>query len=371
MELNRPAWDKSPPHPPAMVSDWAAGLMLKPVPPPPPPRASSNGQRSAAGDGILNCAWALSAFNREVAALTTAPDSVRNNTLNGDAALRLYRIALAGLLDENEITIALTRAARVAGLPDSEIDGTLRSARAGADKYGPAEDALKVRRKIEERASYSGGFDVPPDWHAAADAAAAGQGGSGPAPTTATISIRSRRRSGPNWPSCASAVRPDAGSTSRTVRRSSSRRSRTCAHCSPNRKRRSITASTRWPRRNARIICSAQYKAGKTTLVGNLIRSLVDSDPFLGRFAVHMPARRIVLIDNEMSLNTLRRWLRDQKINTVSAVADVIALRGKTAAFDLLDDRRRAEWATRLRDVGCDYLLFDCLRPVLDALGLV
>ena len=121
---------------------------------------------------------------------------------------------------------------------------------------------------------------------------------------------------------------------------------------------------------NARIIVSAQYKAGKTTLVGNLIRSLVDGDPFLGAFTVHTPARRIVLIDNEMSENTLRRWLRDQAITNTAAVADVLALRGKVAAFNLLDDRRRYQWATRLADLGCDYLILDCLRPCLDALGL-
>lgn len=120
----------------------------------------------------------------------------------------------------------------------------------------------------------------------------------------------------------------------------------------------------------ARIICSAQYKAGKTTLVGNLGRALVDSDPFLGAFTVHTPAQRLVLIDDEMSENMLRLWLREQGIRNTDAVADVISLRGRVGAFDLLDDRRRDEWATRLRDVGCDYLILDCLRPVLDALGL-
>ncbi len=120
----------------------------------------------------------------------------------------------------------------------------------------------------------------------------------------------------------------------------------------------------------ARVLLSAQFKAGKTTLVGNLLRSLGDGDPFLGQFTVHTPARRIVLIDDEMSENTLRRWLRDQNVVNTSAVADVIALRGRVSAFNLLDTRCHAEWAARLRDVGCDYLILDCLRPVLDALGL-
>jgi hypothetical protein len=119
-----------------------------------------------------------------------------------------------------------------------------------------------------------------------------------------------------------------------------------------------------------RVIVSAQFKAGKTTVVGNWLRSLSDSDLFLGRFTVNTPARHIVLIDDELSENTLRHWLRDQNIANTAAVADVIALRGKVGAFNLLDDRRRAQWADRLRDVGCDHLVLDCLRPVLDALGL-
>jgi AAA domain/Bifunctional DNA primase/polymerase, N-terminal len=121
---------------------------------------------------------------------------------------------------------------------------------------------------------------------------------------------------------------------------------------------------------DGRVILSAQFKAGKTTIVGNLMRALTDGDPFLGRFTVNTPAARLVLIDDELSENTLRRWLREQNIANTAAVADVITLRGKVASFNILDDRCRAIWAKRLRDLGCDYLILDCLRPVLDALGL-
>src|SRR5688572_9992842 len=38
-----------------------------------------------------------------------------------------------------------------------------------------------------------------------------------------------------------------------------------------------------WQPQGSRVICAAQFKAGKTTLIGNTTRSLVDSDPFLGR----------------------------------------------------------------------------------------
>nr|ABP46367.1 hypothetical protein Mflv_3896 [Mycolicibacterium gilvum PYR-GCK] len=120
----------------------------------------------------------------------------------------------------------------------------------------------------------------------------------------------------------------------------------------------------------ARAMLSAQFKAGKSTVVANAIRSLVDEEPFLGRFDVHIPARRLVLIDDELGENTLRRWLREQNITNTAAVADVVSLRGRLAAFDLLDDHCRQQWVQRLQQIECDYLILDCLRPVLDALGL-
>ncbi|CPR10496.1 hypothetical protein BN971_01883 [Mycobacterium bohemicum DSM 44277] len=119
-----------------------------------------------------------------------------------------------------------------------------------------------------------------------------------------------------------------------------------------------------------RIMLSAQYKSGKTILRDNLIRALADSDDFLGRFTVSQPARRIVVIDDEMSENTLRRWLRDQGIANTAAVVAVVSLRGRLGLFNLMDEPCRNEWAARLALLGCDYLILDCLRPILDELGL-
>jgi len=116
-----------------------------------------------------------------------------------------------------------------------------------------------------------------------------------------------------------------------------------------------------------RVMLAAQAKSGKTTLTGNLVRSLVDGDPLMGRFCVNGQARRVVVVDTELSENMVRRWFRDQGIVNTDRV-DVLALRGRVGAFNVLDPRRRAEWAELLN--GADYLILDCLRPVLDALGL-
>jgi len=120
----------------------------------------------------------------------------------------------------------------------------------------------------------------------------------------------------------------------------------------------------------SRIMLSAQYKAGKTTIVANLLRALADGEPFLGRFDVKIPAKRIVLIDDELGESTLRRWLRDQQIVNTAAVVDTVSLRGRLSVFNLLDDRCRDQWIRRFSDLGADYLVLDCLAPILDAFGL-
>ncbi|GAA4290906.1 AAA family ATPase [Mycobacterium paraffinicum] len=120
-----------------------------------------------------------------------------------------------------------------------------------------------------------------------------------------------------------------------------------------------------WPT-GGRVLLAAQYKSGKSTLVGNVLRALVDGGQFLGRFDV-IPASKVALIDTELDTRTLRRWLRDQGIANTEAVS-VLSLRGAVSTLDILDPATRAEWARRLH--GADVVILDCLRPVLDALGL-
>lgn len=123
-----------------------------------------------------------------------------------------------------------------------------------------------------------------------------------------------------------------------------------------------------WPV-GGRAMLAAQFKAGKTTMIGNLVRALADGESFLGRFPVDRPDGLIVIIDDELDERMLRRWLRDQGITHTERVA-VLPLRGRVSTFDLLDDETRAEWARELRQAGAAVVILDCLAPVLDALGL-
>lgn len=119
-----------------------------------------------------------------------------------------------------------------------------------------------------------------------------------------------------------------------------------------------------WPV-GGRVVLSAQYKAGKSTLVGNIVRSIADGTRLFDRYAAQCGS--VALLDNELDERTLRAWLRDQAIENGDQV-DVVPLRGRVSSFNILDGLVRKQWAEMLK--GYDVVVLDCLRPVLDALGL-
>lgn len=119
----------------------------------------------------------------------------------------------------------------------------------------------------------------------------------------------------------------------------------------------------------SRVVLAAQFKAGKTTLVSNCVRSLADCEPFLGLYPVTPLAGTIAVLDFEMGRNQLRRWYRDQAIRRDDRVV-IVPMRGQAAAFNILDTQMRARWARTLAGYNVAYLVVDCLRPIMDALGL-
>lgn len=124
-----------------------------------------------------------------------------------------------------------------------------------------------------------------------------------------------------------------------------------------------------WPL-HGNIVLAAQYKAGKTTTVQNLIRSLVDGDRFLGIYPVEQVTDGCVMVtDFEMPPTRLKDWLRDQRIKNTDRVK-LWALRGSGSAFDLLDETIRAQWVQYLAESDTRVWIVDCLGPILSALGL-
>jgi hypothetical protein len=124
-----------------------------------------------------------------------------------------------------------------------------------------------------------------------------------------------------------------------------------------------------WQPAGSRIVLAAQFKAGKTTLITNYVRSLVDRAPFLGHGRVTGPAASAAVMDFEMGEQKLDDWYRDAGIEHDDQVV-LMPMRGRAASFAIEDPDVRREWATRFRALGTTDLILDCLRPVLDALGL-
>jgi AAA domain len=123
-----------------------------------------------------------------------------------------------------------------------------------------------------------------------------------------------------------------------------------------------------WPI-GGRVVLAAQWKAGKTTLRDNVIRSLVDGHTFLGVHHVAPLPGPVILLDFELDEQTLQRWLADQGYKHPERV-HVISMKGRVSTFNILDEKLRARWVETLAVAGPATIIIDCLRPILDALGL-
>lgn len=75
-------------------------------------------------------------------------------------------------------------------------------------------------------------------------------------------------------------------------------------------------------------LLAAAFKAGKTTLLSNLVRSLADGEEFLGRYKTDMPEGRVAIWNYEIAPAQYREWLRDLDIAHPDRVS-VLHLRGR------------------------------------------
>lgn len=325
----------------------------------PDPRATRGpathaGQPPAAGDPGAG-RYAASALADEATKVAATPEGGRNHALNR-AGFCMGQLVSLGFIDEFTVRLALEDAGHAAGLGRDEVNRTLTSGlaagraepRAGVVLNGggaiePAYTVEAPEQHANGAADTGDAVEPPLTWHQrqvglevdklrvrdeARRAYAAEQRGAIEPPEVLTLRERlSRPRAPQRW-------RIDG-----------------------------------WQPLGARVLLAAQYKAGKTTLTGNLVRSLVDGDRWLGRHEVAPVDGTVVVLDFEMSAHQVEDWLRDQRIVNDDKIV-IIPLRGKAATFDILAEGARAEWAARLRACGAGYLIVDCLRPILDALGL-
>lgn len=112
----------------------------------------------------------------------------------------------------------------------------------------------------------------------------------------------------------------------------------------------------------------AQFKAGKTTAVREIVRSLLDGDNVFGRFPVRVdPSTEVVLIDSEMPLDNLQEEYRRAGVRGLDRLR-VASIKGCERSFDVRVPEIRAQWAQRITPGSI--IVFDCLYSVLAALGI-
>ncbi len=287
--------------------------------------------------------YALAALNRETYAVATAPEGRRNHQLN-TSAFSLYQLVAGGELPEVQLIETLTGAARQAGLGDHEIRATLRSAQSGKLKPRTAPELTTTPsapvRQREDGALDKADIDTNREYLAQREYERQRAVADGKlrlkAEETADIALPDNIRLDHLL------AEPDEPISYRVDRL--------------------------WPV-GGRIILAAQYKAGKTSMRDNLIRSLADGTPFLDNYLIEPIDGTICVLDFEMSRNMLRTWLREQGIRNPQRV-NLTPLRGSVGAFDITSDLVRKRWVERLRQQQTQILILDCLGPVLASLGM-
>lgn len=110
------------------------------------------------------------------------------------------------------------------------------------------------------------------------------------------------------------------------------------------------------------VTLAARYKVGKTTFVTNLLKSLVDGDPFLGEFPVMQVQRPVVVFNHELSDRQFTMWLRKSGIRNTHMIIPV-NLRGQGL---YLQDEEAQEWAIELlRKYKAEVWIIDPLQAAL------
>jgi hypothetical protein len=112
----------------------------------------------------------------------------------------------------------------------------------------------------------------------------------------------------------------------------------------------------------------AERKAGKTTLVRELVRSALDGSPFLGQFAVSLPTGgEVVLFDTEMTLSSLHSQYQRAGVQHLDRL-NLRTLRGQERSLDARVEAVRDRWREAIKPGSL--MIVDCLYSLFGALGV-
>lgn len=112
----------------------------------------------------------------------------------------------------------------------------------------------------------------------------------------------------------------------------------------------------------------AERKAGKSTVVRELVRAGVDGVPFLGKFPVTLAEdAEVVLFDTEMPVATIHRQYQQAGVKRLDRL-NLRALRGAERSLDVRVDAIRERWRSEIAPGSL--IIVDCLYSLFGALGV-
>lgn len=115
---------------------------------------------------------------------------------------------------------------------------------------------------------------------------------------------------------------------------------------------------------------TAKWKAGKTTMVTNVIRSLVDGTPFLGRFPTTVVEGSVFIVNAEMTRRQFNRWMYESPIVNRDKVYAFHVRDAGPQSGDIIDPTRRSELVDLLIECDAQVLILDPLNPLFAAAGI-
>lgn len=112
-----------------------------------------------------------------------------------------------------------------------------------------------------------------------------------------------------------------------------------------------------WPGGGS-LLLVGQNKTGKTTMLLQLLRSLIDGSDFLGRFPVRPVAGRVMLLNYEVTGSTIAEWIIDTGMSRAHRDRLIVVnLRGRENL--LATESGRARQAELMRAHGVEVLAVD------------
>lgn len=119
---------------------------------------------------------------------------------------------------------------------------------------------------------------------------------------------------------------------------------------------------------NGSTLLTGKFKAGKSTLMINLIQALTSGGRFLDQFQVPH-AMNVGYVDMELGRDLAKRWIKDMT-GLNPAKLQYLDRKGRGYTLNMRSETLRSKWVRMLLEKEVDVLIIDPLSPIMSSLGV-